>query len=228
MATQAAKDATSTVPIVFAIAGDAVASGFVKSFEHPGGNITGVPDSGPRMSSMRLEVLKEALPHVQRVAIIGDSTPAQQASAKRNLELAASKLGLSLLFGTIRSGKDLPGAFELAASWGADAFVTMQQTLTSNEQNQILELAAKAKRPLLFHRAEGPENGALLSLGDDADEIFRSAAGYVARVLKGESPATMALQPSSKPELIINLKTAKALGLTIAPAVLKKATRVIQ
>jgi putative ABC transport system substrate-binding protein len=227
-ATQAAKRATSTIPIVFAVAGDAIAAGLVESFERPGGNVTGVPDGGPSIAGKRLEVLKEAVPTISRVAVIGNATPVQQAAAKRSLEESAQKLGMALIFPEVQSADDFSAAFVAAQEWKADAYVTFSQVLTSNEQPQIVELARKAKRPLIFHRPEGAEAGALMSLNDDAADIFRTAAGHVAQILRGASPTTLAVKPSANPELVINLRTAKELGVDIPSKLLERASRVIQ
>jgi putative ABC transport system substrate-binding protein len=227
-ATLAAKKATSTIPIVFAIAVDSVAAGLVASLESPGGNVTGVTDSGVGTSGLPLTALKEAVPRISRVAVIGDTKPAQQVAAKRTLETTAQKLGIELLFPDITSGKDIPAAFDAAREWRADAFVAMQQALTTSEQGQIVDLAAKAGLPLLFPRPEGVEAGALMSLNDDAIDIFRSSAGHVAKILKGASPATMPVVLAANAELVINLRTAKILGVTIPPSMVTRATRVIE
>ena len=226
--TLAAKKATSTIPIVFAIAVDAVAAGLVASLDSPGGNVTGVTDSGIGVSGLPLTALKEAIPRISRVAVIGDTKPKQQVAAKQTLETTAKKLGIDLLFPDLTTAKDIPAAFDAAREWRADAFVAMQQSLTTREQGQIVDLAAKAGLPLLFPRPEGVEAGALMSLNDDAIEIFRRSAGYVAKILKGASPATMPVVLAANAELVINLRTAKTLGVTIPPNMLKRATRVIE
>lgn len=226
--TLAAKKATSTIPIVFAIAVDPVAAGLVASLDTAGGNVTGVTDSGIGVSGLPLTALKEAIPRISRVAVIGDTKPKQQVAAKQNLETTAKKLGIDLLFPDLTTAKDIPAAFDAAREWRADAVVAMQQALTTSEQGQIVDLAAKAGLPLLFPRPEGVEAGALISLNDDAIAIFRSSAGYVAKILKGASPATMPVVLVANAELVINLRTAKTLGVTIPPNMLKRATRVIE
>jgi putative tryptophan/tyrosine transport system substrate-binding protein len=226
--TLAAKKATSTIPIVFAIAVDSVAAGLVASLDTPGGNVTGVTDSGIGVSGLPLTALKEAIPRISRVAVIGDTKPKQQVAAKQTLETTAKKLGIDLLFPDLTTAKDIPAAFDAAREWRADAVVAMQQALTTSEQGQIVDLAAKAGLPLLFPRPEGVEAGALISLNDDAIAIFRSSAGYVAKILKGASPATMPVVLVANAELVINLRTAKTLGVTIPPNMLKRATRVIE
>jgi putative ABC transport system substrate-binding protein len=226
--TLAAKKASSTIPIVFAIAVDSVAAGLVASLESPGGNVTGVTDSGIGTSGLPLTALKEAIPRISRVAVIGDTKPKQQVATKRTLETTAQKLGIELLFPDITSGKDIPAAFDAAREWRADAIVTMQQALTTSEQGQIVDLAAKVGLPLLYTRPEGVEAGALMSLNDDAIGIFRSSAGHVAKILKGASPATMPVVLAANAELVINLRTAKILGVTIPPSMVKRATRIIE
>lgn len=228
MATQAAKNATATIPIVFAVAGNPVASGFITSFDRPGGNVTGVVNSGSELGGKRLEVLKEAAPAVSRVAVIGNSRPVQQAGYKKSIEAAAKRLGIELLFPDVLSGKDLPLAFQQADAWGADGFVALSQTLTNNEQEQIANLAAKSGRPLVVHTARGADAGALISLNDDTLDIFRTAGGQVAKILKGASPATLPIEKSSRPELIINLKAATRLNLTLPDTLLSRATKIIQ
>lgn len=228
MATQAAKNATGTIPIVFALAGNPVASGFIASFDRPGGNVTGVVNSGSELAGKRLEVLKEAAPAVSRVAVIGNSRPVQQAAYKQSIEATAKRLGIELLFPDVLSGKDLPLAFQQAEAWGADGFIALSQTLTNNEQEQIANLAAKSGRPLVVHTARGADAGALISLNDDTLDIFRTAGDQVAKILKGASPATLPIEKSTRPELIINLKAAKRLNLTLPSALLSRATKVIQ
>ena len=190
--------------------------------------MTGVTDSGIGVSGLPLTALKEAIPRISRVAVIGDTKPKQQVVAKQTLETTAKKLGIELLFPDLTTAKDIPAAFDAAREWRADAFVAMQQALTTSEQGQIVDLAAKAGLPLLFPRPEGVEAGALISLNDDAIAIFRSSAGYVAKILKGASPATMPVVFVANAELVINLRTSKTLGVTIPPNMLKRATRVIE
>ena len=228
MGTQAAKNATATIPIVFAVAGNPVASGFITSFDQPGNNITGVVNSGSELGGKRLEVLKEAVPAVSRVAVIGNSRPVQQAGYKKSIEAAAKRLGIELLFPDVLFGKDLPLAFQQAEVWGADGFIALSQTLTNNEQEQIANLATKSGRPLVVHTARGAEAGALISLNDNNLDIFRIAGSQVAKILKGASPATLPVERSSRPELIVNLKAAKRLNLTLPNTLLSKATTIIQ
>lgn len=225
-ATRAAKEATDKIPIVFAIAGDPIASGFVQSFERPGGNITGVPDGGPAMSGARLELLKSTIPSVKRVAVLGNSKPVQQAAAKASIEEQAKKLGIELLFANAERPQDFTEAFASAAKWGAEAYMTLSQALTSNEQKQIVGFALQTNRPLVFHRPEAVEAGALLSLSDDANQLYKEAGEVVAKVLRGASPAELPVKPSSNPEIFVNLRTAKSLGIQIPAGVLKGAKTV--
>lgn len=222
-ATLAARQATRDIPIVFAIAGDAIAAGLVESFERPGGNVTGIPDSGPDMAGKRLQHLKEAIPALARVAVLGNAAPVQQAAARRSLEDKARELDLSLLFPAMESARDFPSAFSLAREWDAEAYVTLAQTLTSNEQKRIIEFTTRIGRPLMFHSPEGAEGGALMSLNDDVGQIFVNAAGHVARILRGASPATLPVEPSSSLEFTVNLGAAAALGLSMPQAMLDRA-----
>jgi putative ABC transport system substrate-binding protein len=229
-AIQAAKNATNTIPIVFAVAADPIASRFIASFERPGGTITGIPDSDQELVGKRLELLKETFPTISRVAVIGNVALPQQTGAVHNLQTTAQRIGITLLFPEIRGPKDIQPGFMSALEGGADAFITLAQSLTSNQQTQIADLAAKSRLPLMYHSPEGVEAGALMALGDDSPDIFRRAAGYVDKILKGAKPADLPVERPTKFDLIINIniKTAKAVGLTIPAAILKRADKVIQ
>jgi putative tryptophan/tyrosine transport system substrate-binding protein len=171
--------------------------------------------------------LKETFPTISRVAVIGNAAVPQQAGAVHNLQTTAQRIGITLLFSEIRGPKDIQPGFTSAVERGANAFITLAQSLTSNQQVQIVDLAAKSRLPLMSHSPEGVEVGALMALGDDIPDIFRRAAGYMDKILKGAKPAELPVERPTKFDLIINVKTAKALGLSIPPIILKRADKLI-
>lgn len=228
-AVAAAKKATASIPIVFAFSADPVGSKFVESYEKPGRNITGAPDSGQSLAGRRLEILKTAFPNLKRVAVIGNASLRQQALARQALEDTGKRLGVEVLFfPALKGPKDLPAALASAAEQKADAFFTLAQSLTTAQQGPIIA-AAKAQRiPLMFHSREGVEAGALKMLGDDHPAIFRKAGGMVAKILNGRTPAELPVEMPDATEFVVNLKTAKDLGVEIPQSVLDKADAVIR
>jgi putative tryptophan/tyrosine transport system substrate-binding protein len=219
----------TTVPVIFAVAADPVASGFVESIAIPGGRVTGVADSGQTLSGRRLAILKQAFPHVQRVAIIGNVTAPQQAEGKRLLDRTAQELGLKLIYHLETAGpKDIPSALAAAVEQKADALLTLPQGLTSTQQGPIIATAARERLPLMFHNREGVEAGALMMVGDDSPAIFRHAAQMVAQVLNGTPPGVIPVVIPQDSEFVINRTTLTALGLQIPSSILAEANEIIE
>jgi putative ABC transport system substrate-binding protein len=225
---QLAKAQTTTVPIVFATAGDPVGSGLVASLGHPGGNATGISILSPELSGKQLELLKAAAPKSSRVAVLynpGNPAAGDALNVTRDAARALS-LGLQLL--EVRQPKDLPGAFSALTGWGAGALLVLPDPVLGNELDQISKLAAKHRVPAMYVRREFAETGGLLAYGPSFPDNYRRAATYVDKILKGATPADLPVQQPTKFELVINLRTAKALGLTISQSLILQADKVIE
>jgi putative ABC transport system substrate-binding protein len=226
--TRAAKDATSTIPIVMAQHTDPVGSGLVASLARPGGNITGLSTLAPEVSGKRLELLKEIFPKLVRVAVFGTSKSASSAQELRGVELAAGMLGLKLQLLDIVGPKDVETAFRAASKEHADAALVLSSGVIANRQAEMAELAIKSRLPTMYYRSEFVETGGLMSYGVSFTDLDRRAATYVDKILKGAKPAELPVEQPKKFEFIINLKAAKQIGLTIPPNVLARADRVIR
>jgi ABC-type uncharacterized transport system substrate-binding protein len=226
--TRAAKAATSTIPIVMAQDNDPVASGVVASLARPGGNITGLSNFAPELSSKRLEILREVVPNLSRVAVLGSSTGASYALVMKELELAAKVLGVKLQYLDILEPKDVETAFRAAAEGRADGVTTFASAMVVSQRAQIVELAAKNRLPGIYHNSQFTEAGGLMFYGVNVLDLDRRAATYVDKILKGAKPADLPVEQPTKFELVINLKAAKQIGLTIPPNVLARADKVIK
>ncbi len=227
-ATRAAKEATTTIPIVIAQDSDPVGSGFVASLARPGGNITGLSTLAPEISGKQLELLKEILPKLSRMAVLGTSTRAGNAQALREMELAAGALGVKLQYLDVLSREEIETAVQTAAIGRADALLVLAGRILSSQRTQVAELAIKNRLPAIYPFPENVEAGGLMSYGVNINDLFRRAATYVDKILKGAKPADLPVEQPTKFELVINLKTAKQIGLTIPPNVLARADRVIR
>ncbi len=230
--TRAAQHATRTIPLVMTVVGDPIKTGFVASLAKPGGNITGLTQIAPQLSGKRLELLKEAFPKISRVAVFVDgAVTAQQLSGslKQETQMAAEALGVKLQFLEVGGpNPDLDGAFRRATSERAGALVILPGPVLLLHRKRIVDLAAKSRLPAIYPHGEFVEDGGLMFYGPDFVDLYRRAATYVDKILKGAKPADLPVEQPTKFELVINLKTAKALGLTIPPSVLFKADQVIQ
>ena len=226
--TRAAKEATVSIPIVFAQDGDPVASGFVASLARPGGNITGLSTLAPELSGKRMELLKEIVPKFSRVTVIGTSTEPGYAQNLKETELAAAALGVKLQYLDVLGPKDIETVFRAAAKGRADGVVMLGSIVFNTHRIKIVELAAKSQLPTTYTRPEFVEDGGLMTYGPSINDLFRRAATYVDKILKGAKPADLAVEQPKKFELIINLKAAKQIGLTIPQSVLYRADRVIR
>jgi len=226
--TSAAKEATVTIPIVMTLDTDPVGSGFVASLARPGGNITGLSTLAPEISGKQLELLKETVPKLSRVAVFGTSTIAGNARALRETELAAGAFGVQLQYRDVLSPKDIETAFRAASKERADAVLVLTSPVLNSHRRQLANLAANNRLPAIYAREEYVEDGGLMSYGVSATDLDRRAATYVDKILKGTKPADLPVEQPTKFEFIINLKTAKQIGLTIPPTVLARADRVIK
>jgi ABC-type uncharacterized transport system substrate-binding protein len=226
--TRAAKAATSTIPIIMTQDGDPVGNGFVASLARPGGNITGLSTLAPELGGKRLELLKEVVPKLSRVAVFGNSTAPGYAPMIREMEVAANALKVQLQYQNILDSKDIGTSFRAASKGRADAVVTLATAILSNQRAQIVELATKNRLPAIYHNSPFVEAGGLMTYGVSVIDLDRRAAVYVDKVLKGAKPADLPVEQPQKFEFIINLKAAKQIGLTIPPNVLARADRVIR
>jgi putative ABC transport system substrate-binding protein len=227
-AQQAAKQATSTIPIVFPVSGNPVELGLVDSLARPGGNLTGLTNISQRLSSKRLELLKEAVPRVARVAVFWHRDDGGAELRSGDLSSAAQQLQLQLQSVEMRGPVDLEGAFEAAAGERADAALTLGGTQIVAQQPRIVVLAADRGLPVMHYNREAVEAGGLIAYGANLPDLFRRAATYVDKILKGAKPADLPVEQPKKFEFVINLKAAKQIGLTIPPNVLARAGKVIK
>ena len=225
----AVREATTAIPIVMVLGGDPVGSGFVASLSRPGGNITGLATLRPELSGKRLELLKEIVPTLSRVAVFVSSISRDYAQVSKELDLAAGPVGVKLQYLDIPTPKDFESAFQAAAKGRAEAIlVRVQSPVIISQRTQVAELAAKSRLPTIYEGAEEVEAGGLMSYGVNGADLDRRAAVYVDKILKGRKPADLPVEQPTKFELIINLKAAKQIGLTIPPNVLARADRVIR
>jgi len=226
--TRAAKEATSTIPIVMALDFDPVGSGFVASLARPGGNITGLSTLSPEISGKQLELLKEIVPRLSRVAVLGSSTTPGNAQSLRETELAAGAFGVQLQYLDVRDPKDIETAFRAASKGRAEAVLVLASPVLNSHRTQVAELTVKSRLPGIYWQSEWVENGGLMSYGASINDLYRRAATYVDKILKGAKAADLPVEQPKKFEFIINLKAAKQIGLTIPPNVLVRADKVIK
>ena len=227
-ATRSAKQATSKIPIVMAFDDDPVGSGFVASLARPGGNITGLSTLFPEMSGKQLELLKEIVPKVSRVAVLGNATQPGNPQALREINLTADGFGVQIQYLEVRGPKDIETAFREASKERADAVLVLSTTILYFNRRQVSDLALKSRLPTIYGRPEYVEAGGLVYYGPSYVDLYRRAAVYVDKILKGAKPADLPVEQPTKFELIVNLKAAKQIGLTIPNKVLAKADRVIR
>jgi len=216
-ATLSARDATRTIPIVMASDADPVGSGVVASLARSGGNITGLSTLAPEISGKRLELLKEIVPKLSRVAVLASSTTPGNAHQLKETELAARALGVPLQYLDIRGAKDIDPAFRAATKGRADALLVLQSPVFINERTQLAELAVKNRLPTMYDRREFVDDGGLICYGTNYTDLSHRAATYVDKILKGAKPADLPVEQPTKFEFVVNLKTAKQIRLTIHP-----------
>jgi ABC-type uncharacterized transport system substrate-binding protein len=222
----AAKKTTTTIPIVFAGAGDPVRAGLVSSLARPGGNVTGLSILNPELEGKRLELLKETFPKIVRVAYLWD--PGNPGTGLIEMQAAAPALGLKLQPLEVRSAKDFDGAFESISRDQVQAITVAAVPIISINQKRIVDFAAKHRLPSIYPYGEFIDSGGLMFYGISFADLYRRAATYVDKILKGAKPADLPVEQPIKFELVVNLKTAKQIGLTIPPNVLARADRVIR
>ncbi len=227
-APEAAKQATSTIPIVAAATGDPVAEGLVASIARPGGNITGLASISPEVVGKQLELLKEVAPKVSRVAVLQNPSSQGHPFVLRQAEGAARALGVQLHILQARTPPEIDAAFAAMRSQRAGGVLVLRDPLFFTRRTQIAALAAKSRLPAVYGNREHAEAGGLMAYGASGAHMFRRAATYVDKILKGAKPADLPVEQPTRFELVINLKTAKALGLTIPQLVLIRADQVIQ
>jgi putative ABC transport system substrate-binding protein len=228
IATRPAKEATGTIPVVMAYDADPVGTGFISSLARPGGNITGLTSITTALFGKRLELLKEAIPKLSRVAVLWNPANPGSADALKEAEVTAQSLGLKLQPLEIRSANDFDGAFQAAVKGRARALMVASDPITFTHRKRIVELAAKNRLPTIHGQMEFAEAGALLVYGPNDADMYRRAATFVDKILKGAKPADLPVEQPVKFDFIINLKTAKQIGVTIPPNVLARADKVIR
>jgi putative ABC transport system substrate-binding protein len=225
----AAKDATTTIPIVFDVMGEPVSMGLVASLAQPGGNLTGVSGFGPELSGKQVELLKEVVPQLNRLAVLANLMSVGAAAAIRESEVAAKALSVRLFVVNVEVPEKIDGGFASMAKQRADALLVSADAMLASQRKRILPLVEKARLPAMY--METPHwvvNGGLMSYSASLPDQFRKAAVYVDKILKGAKPADLPVQQPTKFELMINLKAAKQIGLTIPPNVLARADKVIR
>ena len=226
--TRSAKEATVTIPIVMAQVNDPVGNGFVASLARPGGNITGLSTLAPEISGKQLELLKEIVPKLTRVAVIGNSTRAGTAQMLKETELAAEALKVQLQYLDVLAPKDIETAFRASNKGRADAVLVLTSPVFLSQRTQTAELAVKSRLPAIYSWPENVEDGGLMTYSVSITDLYRRSATYVDKILKGTKPADLPVEQPKKFEFIINLKAAKQIGLTIPPNVLARADKVIR
>jgi putative ABC transport system substrate-binding protein len=226
---RAAREASTTIPIVMVSGGDAVGSGLVASLARPGGNITGLSTLRPELSGKRIEILKEIIPKLSRVAVFATSTSSDHAQMSKELELAGGAFGVRLETLDILTSSDFETAFRVAVKGRAEAvLIRVPGPILTPRRKAVAELAVKSRLPVSYENSEEVEAGGLMSYGTNANERYRRAATFVDKILKGAKPANLPVEQPMKFDFVINLKAAKQIGLTIPPNVLARADRVIK
>jgi putative tryptophan/tyrosine transport system substrate-binding protein len=227
-AVRAIKGASATIPIVFAVISHPVENGIVASFARPGGNVTGLTILTEELSGKRLELLKETIPNINRIGVLSDVTNPTQALEWKEIMAAAEALRVKLQSLGLRSSNDFESAFKAALRERVQAVITLPQPLMNSHRNLIVGFATKNKLPAIYPAPEYMDAGGLMYYGPVYTELFRRAASYVDKILKGTKPADIPVEQPTKFEFVINLKAAKQIGLTIPPNVLARADKVIR
>jgi ABC-type uncharacterized transport system substrate-binding protein len=227
-ATLPAKYATSTIPIVFTLVSDPVGAGLVTSLARPGGNLTGLSSVSTDLSGKRLELLKETIPKVSRVAVLYDPTDRSKIAEVKEIKSDARSLGVQLQALEVRRLDEFENAFKTASRAKAGAILVLPTSILNSNRKRIADLATKNRLPTMLATSQHMDAGALMSYGPDYADLYRRAAVYVDKILKGAKPADLPVEQPKKFEFVINLKTAKQIGLTIPPNVLARADRVIR
>jgi putative tryptophan/tyrosine transport system substrate-binding protein len=224
----AAKQGTTEIPIVMATSGDAVGAGLIRSLARPGGNVTGITGSSPELSRKRLELLREAFPKTVRVAVLSNPANALHVLEREKTVEAARTLHLKLQWVEAHTSDEIEAGFSAATKARADMVVIFPDPVFTTKRGQIASLAAKHRLPAMYAFREFTEAGGLMSYGANISDMLGRAATYVDKILQGAKPGDLPVEQPTKFELVINLKTAKALGLTIPPSVLQRADQIIE
>jgi putative tryptophan/tyrosine transport system substrate-binding protein len=227
-ATAAARAATSTIPIVMTAVGDPVGSGIVASLARPGANVTGLSLLDVDLDGKRIELLKEAVPGLTRIAMLWSPNDPGMALAFSRVEVASRTLRLALQSLAVRDPGEFPGALQAAGTGRAEALIVTAQPFTIRHQRQILDVATKLRLPAMYTDRRFVEAGGLMAYGPSLVDVYRRAATYVDRILKGARPADLPVEQPTKFELVLNLRAAKALGLAIPAPLMARADQVIE
>jgi len=225
---EAARKATSTIPIVMASVGDALGAGYVASLARPGGNVTGLTLVATDQSAKRLQLVKEIVPDLGRVAVLWNGNASGHRLQLQEMERASPALGISLQSLPIRNSDDIDASLHAAVQAKAQAIVTMDDPVVQSQRGRIVAFAMRQRVPVMSEFRPATEAGTLMSYGPNQIELWRRSAVYVDKILKGANPADLPVEQPTKFELVINLKTARALGITIPPGVLAIADDVIE
>jgi putative ABC transport system substrate-binding protein len=226
--TDAARKATTIIPIVMVAIGDPLAAGFIASLARPGGNITGTSLLATELSAKRLALLKEALPALARLAILWSPNNASTVQKLKQIEAAAATLGVQTQSLDLRASGDIEKSFQLAAQFGAEAVMTTEDAIQITYRARVVDLATRQRIPVASEFGEFAHAGAFMSYGPNILDSFRHAGDYVDKVLKGAKPADLPVEQPTRFELIINLNSAKALGITMPASILSRADEVIE
>jgi putative tryptophan/tyrosine transport system substrate-binding protein len=226
--TRPIKEVTSTIPIVMTQDSDPVGSGLVASLSRPGGNVTGLSTLAPEISGKQLEILKEIVPRLSRLAVLGNSALAGNAQSLKETEQAAQTFGVQLQYLDVSSRKEIDSVFRAASKGRADAVLVLINPFMISHRALVVDLALKSRLPTIYSSPDSVEDGGLMSYSPSSTDLFRRAATYVDKVLKGTKPADLPVEQPMKFEFVINLKAAKQIGLTIPPNLLVRADRVIK
>ncbi|MFO1325138.1 MAG: ABC transporter substrate-binding protein [Burkholderiales bacterium] len=224
----ALRQATTSIPIVVCYAGDPVAMGLVASFARPGANVTGISDQSAELSAKRMEILKQVRPNATRVAVLWNARNASMTHRFREIERAAGVLSISVQPLAVREPADFDAAFAAMAREHPDVLLVVTDALTASSQGRVTDYAAKNDLPAVYESGAVVRNGGLMSYGPKPDDIWRRVAVYVDRIVKGARPADLPVEQPNEFELVINMKTAKSLGIAIPPALFMRADEVIQ
>lgn len=224
----AAQKATRAIPIVMVAAGDPVASGLVQSLMRPGGNVTGLSQMLQELGGKRLELLKEMVPKLSRVAVFWNPQSASATLNWQENQQSARQLGIQLHSLEVRSPMELDKAFEAATRVRADALAILPDPVITTNLERIVDFATRSRLPSIYQWSEFADAGGLATYGPDRADLFRRAATYVDKILKGTKPGDLPVEQPTKLELVVNMKTAKAIGLTLPPEIMMRATRVIE
>ena len=225
----AVRQATATTPIVMGTSRDPVGAGFIASYARPGGNVTGLAsDPSPEVLGKDLEVFREIVPHARRVALLWNPQPPGAATYRKAAAVAAHRLGIVLDVVEVRRRSELAGAFDAMTASRVDGVWVLPDPLVFTARTEVVALAAKHRLPAVYWQREFVDAGGLVSYGSNVAALFRRAASYVDRILKGAKPGDLAVEQAAKFELVVNLRTARELGLTVPAAVLLRADDVVQ